>query len=89
MILYDKRAGMELSVEFSLVAKECIKIMCFNLKIRNQSSSINNVGATGIFLPVAKVFKIDQYVLALVAGLIFAPKLPWYSNFAPRIRFES
>ena len=47
---------MELSVEFSLVTKECVKIIGFNLKIRNQSSSINNVGATGIFLPVAKVF---------------------------------
>ena len=51
---------------------------------------ISYVGITGTFLPLAKVSKIDQYVLALVVGLTsFAAKLLWYSVIVSRIKFES
>ena len=66
---------MELSME--------IAVYCwfkFNLKSQINLLLISNRVITGTFLPLAKVFKIDQYVLALVLGMAnFAANLLWYS----------
>ena len=66
---------MELSME--------IAVYCwFNFSLKSQINLllISNRVVTGTFLPLAKVFKIDQYVLALVLGMAnFAANLLWYS----------
>ena len=66
---------MELSME--------IAVYCwfkFSLKSQINLLLISNRVITGTFLPLAKVFKIDQYVLALVLGMAnFAANLLWYS----------
>ena len=68
---------------------ESVEVISFSPKIRN-SLLISNGGITGTFLPLAKVFKIDQYVLALVLGLTnFAANLLWYSVLVSRIKFET
>ena len=48
----------------TLLLKASVEIISFSLKIRNGS-------ITGTFPPLEKVFKIDQYVLALVLGLAY------------------
>ena len=62
---------MELSVEIAAHCwlKDLLKQLVFALKLEINSPLISNGGMTGTFLPLAKVFKIDQYVLALVLGL--------------------
>ena len=52
-----------------MLVKESVEIISFSLKIRNKFILISNGGITGTFLPLAKVFKIDLYVLALLLRL--------------------
>ena len=49
--------------------KNLLKQFALALKLEINSLLISNGGITGTFLPLAKVLKIDQYVLALVLGL--------------------
>ena len=61
---------MELSVEIAVHCwlKNLLKLLALVLKLAINSLLISNGGITGTFLPLAKVFKIDQYVLAVVLG---------------------
>ena len=63
----------------------------FSLKNRSKITINQCKGSMiGIFLPVVKVLKIDQYVLVLAVELIsFAPNFICYSNFVLWIRFKS
>ena len=69
---------MELSVEIAVYCwlKNLLKYLASVLKLEINSLLISNGGITGTFVPLAKVFKIDQYVLVLVLGLTnFAAKM--------------
>ena len=51
-------------------AKEVLKNSAFSLKFIINLFSSNRGGIQGIFLLFGKVFKMDQYVFELVAGLV-------------------
>ena len=71
-----------------LIEKKIVRMIEFSLETRNKII-INELVINGILLTLAKVFKIDQHVLALVAGLIsFGPKFLWYSNFSSWLSSE-
>ena len=53
-----------------LEAKSSLKSLAFSLKSVTSLLAIFNSGINGIFYHLKKVFKIDQYVLELVDGLI-------------------
>ena len=57
-------------VQYSaLVCKRVLKSSAFSLKFVINLFSWNRGGIQGIFLLFRKVFKMDQYVFELVAGL--------------------
>ena len=64
--------GNELSFVIGLhfQAKTLLKSLAFYLKLATSLLPTFNGGMNDIFLPLKKVFKIDQYVLELVDDLI-------------------
>ena len=64
--------GNELSFAIGVhfEAKNSLKSLAFSLKSATSLLPAFNGGINGIFWPLKKVFKIDQYVLKFVDGLI-------------------
>ena len=83
---------MELSVEIAVHCwlKKLLKQLALILELEINSLLISNGVITGTFLPLAKVLKIDQYVLTLVLGLTnFVANFLRYSVLVIRIKLES
>ena len=52
-------------------AKKLLKMLNFSLKLEIRLLLTNNGGITGVFLPLMKVFIMDQYLLLEVLGSFF------------------